>query len=189
MRIIAGTHRGRRLAPAPEGVRPTSDRVRESLFSILGPIEGARVLDAFAGTGALGIEAVSRGASELVAVDLAPRSIRTLQRNIDDLGFGDRARVRRGDARKVLPRLADEGRRFDLVFVDPPYDAQLVAPVLELIVAGNLLAEGGRVVVERAKRHDWPPVPGLRCDDERTYGDTVVQFLSASRQGASPAEA
>jgi 16S rRNA (guanine966-N2)-methyltransferase len=189
MRIIAGTHRGRRLAGAPEGVRPTSDRVRESMFSILGRVDDARVLDVFAGTGALGIEALSRGARDLVAIDRAQGSLRTLHRNLEDLGLADRARIVRSDARRALTRLAGERCVFDLVFVDPPYDAELVAPVLSLLVEQALLAVGARVVVERAKRHDWPPVPGLCCDDERSYGDTVVQFLSACRDEASPVEA
>lgn len=189
MRVIAGTHRGRRLQAAPPGVRPTSDRVRESLFAILGSVECLRVLDVFAGTGALGIEALSRGAETLVAIDRAQRSLATISRNLKDLDLADHARVMRGDASRVLPRLASEGLVFDLVFVDPPYDAELAGPVLEQLAAESLLSPAARVVVERATRHALPPVPGFECEDERTYGDTVVQFFSLLRPVEAPVEA
>lgn len=189
MRVISGTHRGRRLPAAPPGVRPTSDRVRESLFSILGPVQALRVLDVFAGTGALGIEALSRGAGSLVAIDRAQRSVTAISRNLKELGLEEQSQVVRGDARQVLPRLAAKGQVFDLVFVDPPYDAQLAGPILDDLATSGLLAGDARVVVERAKRHPLPPVPSLECDDERTYGDTVVQIFSMSRPEVAPAEA
>lgn len=190
MRIIAGTHRGRRLASAPEGVRPTSDRVRESIFSILGSVAEARVLDLFAGTGALGLEALSRGAASLVLVDKAQGSLRAIRRNLDEFDdLAARVRVMPGDAIRLIPRLAAEGRTFDLVFVDPPYAADLAEPVLERLASSGVLASGARVVLERSKRHDLPPISGLRADDERTYGETVIEFLTECRLSDSPAEA
>ncbi len=188
MRVIGGRLGGRRLRSVPRGVRPTSDRVRESLFSMLEPVEGARVLDVCAGSGALGIEAISRGASQLVAVERAAGSLKAIRANVQDLGLEDVVRVRGGDARQVLPRLGRDGERFDLVFFDPPYDAGLEAAVLECLVSGDLLADDVRVVVEGAKRHSLPAVPGLDLVDERVYGDTVLYFLSRADPVESAAE-
>jgi len=188
MRVIGGRLGGRRLRSVPRGVRPTSDRVRESLFSMLEPVEGARVLDVCAGSGALGIEAISRGASQLVAIERAAASLKAIRANVQDLGLEDVVRVRGGDARQVLPRLGRAGERFDLVFFDPPYDAGLEAAVLECLVSGDLLADDVRVVVEGAKRHSLPPVPGLNLVDQRVYGDTVLYFLSRADPVESAAE-
>jgi len=169
------------------GVRPTSDRVRESLFSILGCVEGSIVLDVCAGSGALGIEALSRGAAQVVAVERAGASVQAIRANTDDLGLEGQLRVAAGDARSVLRRLSKAGNRFDLVFFDPPYDAGLETEVLEALVSGELLAEDARVVVEGAKRHALRPVPGLDSFDERVYGDTVLHFLKRADAGASTA--
>jgi len=190
MRVIGGRLGGRRLRAVPRGVRPTSDRVREALFSILGSdaVEGARVLDVCAGSGALGLEALSRGATEVVAIDRSGAAQRTIRENATDLGVADCVRVLGGDARKVLPRLGRSGERFDLVFFDPPYDAGLEASVLECLTEGALLAVDARVVVEGAKRHSLPPAPGLVAEDERVYGDTVLYFLRRRDAPASPSE-
>lgn len=179
MRVIAGSLGGRRLRTVPRGVRPTTDRVRESLFAILGAVDGDRVLDVCAGCGGLGIEAISRGADSLLAVDRSGPSVKAIQGNLADLALEDRGRVMRGDARRVLQRLGRAGERFDLVFFDPPYDAGLEAEVLGALVDEDLLSERARVVVEGAKRHSLPPVPGLQLVDERGYGDTVLYFLTA----------
>ncbi|MBM4371893.1 MAG: RsmD family RNA methyltransferase, partial [Deltaproteobacteria bacterium] len=122
MRVIAGIYRGHPItAPAGPAVRPTADRVREALFSILGSrTEGATVLDLFCGTGALGIEALSRGAARAVFVDGSPRSLAALRRNLDRLGIAG-ARVLHGRVEEALPRVEREGERFGLVFLDPPY--------------------------------------------------------------------
>jgi 16S rRNA (guanine966-N2)-methyltransferase len=177
LRIIAGTLRGRTLTAPPSGVRPTSDRVRESLFSRLGDVEGCRVLDLFAGSGALGIEALSRGAESLVAVDRAGRSVAAIERNLERLGVDDQARVMRSEARGALKRLAAAGERFDLVFLDPPYDADAVVPALSALVESGVLGSEATVVVETAKRHPLEPVDGLVLRDQRTYGDTVLSWL------------
>ncbi len=175
MRVIAGTHRGRRLPTPPDGVRPTADRVREALFSRLGDPTGARVLDLFAGSGALGIEALSRGAESAVFVDQSRPVVRALERTIASLGLN--ATVRLSDARGAVRRLAKEGACFDLVFVDPPYATDQYARVLPELVLGNLLAPNATVVVESAKRHSLAPVAGLVTESERTYGDTTVRWL------------
>jgi 16S rRNA (guanine966-N2)-methyltransferase len=171
VRVIAGRWGGRRLAaPRGRGVRPTSDRVREALFSTLGPIEDARVLDLFAGSGALGIEALSRGASEATFVDSAAAAVRAVRENLE--GLGATAEVRRADARAFLRNARAAGRQYDLVFLDPPYrHAGLLGR--ELTVAlGPVLATDARVVSESDRRH--PLELSLGAVDERRYGDTLI---------------
>ncbi|HVP30478.1 MAG TPA: 16S rRNA (guanine(966)-N(2))-methyltransferase RsmD [Myxococcota bacterium] len=189
MRVIAGRFGGRRLrAPRGAGVRPTSERVREALFSALEPVEGARVLDLFAGTGALGIEALSRGASRAVFVESAHHALEVLRANLASLALGEtEARVCPGDARAALRRLAASGERFDLVFMDPPYAAGLLASVLQAVVQARILAAGARVVVESSRRHPVPAVEGLSPIDARRYGDTTLTQLAAA--GSPPVSA
>lgn len=169
MRIVAGTHGGRRLvAPKGRDVRPTSDRVREALFSILGErVAGARVLDLFAGTGALGLEALSRGAAAATFVDRDPATVRA---NLDALGLT--AEVHRRDALAYLRAAAGP---FDLVFLDPPYRAAagLAAGLADTLP--RVLAPGGLVVSESDRREplDLPPLETL---DERRYGDTLIRL-------------
>ena len=172
MRVVAGELGGRRLAaPKGGGVRPTADRVREALFSILGDVGGARVLDLFAGTGALAIEALSRGAAEatLVDTDTAPAT-----RNLAALGLEGRAEVVRADARAFLRR---ERGTFDLVFCDPPYRlADRLGPELDNSLP-DLLAVGALVITESAAREPLELTLPLR--DERRYGDTLIRIHAA----------
>ena len=168
MRVVAGTHKGRPLqAPRGRRTRPTADRVREALFSMLGDVEGASVLDLFAGSGALGIEAISRGAGPAVFVERDPRSVAAIKRNLDTLGI--EAEVRRQDALRFVG--AAEGR-FDLVLVDPPYDLadQLGGPLSRALP--GILAENARIVTESDKRA--PLELELPLERERTYGDTRI---------------
>jgi 16S rRNA (guanine966-N2)-methyltransferase len=168
VRVVAGEFRGRRLA-APRGARtrPTADRVREALFSMLGDVSGARVLDLYAGSGALGIEALSRGAGSAVFVERNARAAAVIERNLASLGLEQK--VVRDDAMRFLARA---GGTFDLVFCDPPYDSasRLGGPLAERLPA--LTSEDARIVTESDKR--WPlelPFPLLT---ERTYGDTRI---------------
>jgi 16S rRNA (guanine(966)-N(2))-methyltransferase RsmD len=148
--------------------------VRESLFTRLGDLDGARVLDLFAGSGALGIEALSRGAESLVCVERS-RSVRdVLQANLDALELADCSRVMAGDAIVAVGRLARAGDRFDLVLLDPPYAADAAGPVLAAIAKVELLAPHGVVVLERSRSHPLPDVTGLVPVDERRYGDTMI---------------
>jgi 16S rRNA (guanine966-N2)-methyltransferase len=169
VRVIAGAFKGRTLhAPRGKRTRPTADRVREALFSMLGPLDGARVLDLFAGSGALAIEALSRGAAEAVLVERDPRAVAAIERNLEPLGAA--ATVRRRDVLDYL-RDSDEGP-FDLVFADPPYDAasRLAAPLGEELP--KLVSEGARIVIESDKRKQLElALPLLR---ERSYGDTAI---------------
>ncbi len=173
MRVIAGTHGGRELV-APKGLatRPTSDRVREALFSILGDVRGARVLDLFAGSGALAIEAVSRGAGEATLVDTAPAALTAIRRNLKAVGI--EASVSRQPALRFLQRARTELRQYDLVFLDPPYRH---ASSLSKELTGALvpvLAPQARVVTESDRRH--PLELGLDLLDERRYGDTLIKI-------------
>lgn len=183
MRVIGGEFRSRILVPPPRGVRPTSDRIRESLFMRLGEVDGFRVLDLFAGTGSLGIEALSRGAAETVFVDRANASLRALKKNLENLGLAGRSRVMRGDVARVLPRLGEREETFDLVFLDPPYDDDVIVPTLQGIRRAGLLRPEAVVVVESAKRHALPAVEtlGFELIDERTAGDTRITRLEAAR--------
>lgn len=174
MRVVAGRLGGRRLvAPPGPATRPTSDRVREALFSVLGPaVEGARVLDLYAGSGALGIEALSRGAAAAVFVDRAPAAIAAIRANLDALGIeGD---VRRRHAREAVRAAAARQEAYDLVFLDPPYRraAELGRELSEALPA--VLAPGARVVSESDRRELLQLA--LPLTDERRYGDTVIRI-------------
>ncbi|MEM9176417.1 MAG: 16S rRNA (guanine(966)-N(2))-methyltransferase RsmD [Myxococcota bacterium] len=185
MRIISGHLRGRDLGRVPDGVRPTTDRVRESLFSSLGAIDGCVVLDLFAGTGALGLEAYSRGAERVVFVERSKRVARALQKRLAQLDLDEAATLRIvvADAKRAMKRLSGEtAGGFDLVFVDPPYvegGESERESALEALFGSGLLAEEGTVVVEGPTRHPLPPLPGIRVVDERRYGDTLLTWLTA----------
>jgi 16S rRNA (guanine(966)-N(2))-methyltransferase RsmD len=177
MRIVAGRWGGRRLtAPAGGATRPTSDRVREATFQRLGPLDGARVLDLFAGSGALALEALSRGAQHATLVDSAPAAIKAIRANLAALGLGDEAAdVRRQDARAFLRGARAAGQQYDLVLLDPPYRlaAALGRELSPLIAA--VLAPGGRVVSESDRRAPLDLEPDLPPTDERRYGDTLIR--------------
>jgi 16S rRNA (guanine966-N2)-methyltransferase len=177
MRVIAGSRRGATLtAPRGQATRPTSDRVREAVFSILGSVDGARVLDLFAGSGALAIEALSRGAAAATLVDSSPAAIAAIARNIQALGLV--AEVRRQRVGAFLEGARADARQYDLVFLDPPYrhtsglGAQLSAAL------GPVLAPAARVVAESDRRAPLGLEP-LVALDERRYGDTVIRFYHA----------
>jgi 16S rRNA (guanine966-N2)-methyltransferase len=174
MRVIAGTHRGRTLkAPPGESTRPTSDRVREALFSILGDrIREARVLDLFAGSGALGLEALSRGAERATFVDDDPKAIAAVKANLEALKAV--AEVRRGDALRFLSTASGRGAQYDLVFLDPPYRlAERLAPSLSEALPA-VLAPGAVAVAESDRRA--PLALDLQLQDERRYGDTLIRI-------------
>lgn len=159
-------------------MRPTADRVREALFARMADLEGVAVLDLYAGTGALGIEALSRGADNVVFVERAAASVAVLRRNLERLELTARARVLRDDVSRALRRLAREGRRFDLVLADPPYAASGVEDALSRLASGGILPPGGTLVVERGRRHPLAAIPGLVEVESRRYGDTVVVWLT-----------
>ena len=170
LRIVAGEFRGRRLqAPADSRVRPTADRVREAWFSILGPrVHGARVLDLFAGSGALGLEALSRGAARVDFVELNPASLQALKANIASLGVDDRVTVHRGEALRFAGRLLPDA--FDIVVADPPYTADLAE---RLVAVFRKVPFAGILAVEHRADHS------VGGDDTRRWGDTAVTFVHA----------
>jgi 16S rRNA (guanine(966)-N(2))-methyltransferase RsmD len=175
MRVIAGELGGRRLrAPRGAAPRPTSERVREALFSMLGELAGARVLDLFAGSGALGIEALSRGAAHATFVERAAPALAALRANIASLGLEDRATVRAGDAVSALRGAGP----YDLVFLDPPYaTAEALAGELSRALPA-VLAPGARVVSESDRR--TPAAIALPLARERRYGDTLIRIHETS---------
>jgi pantetheine-phosphate adenylyltransferase/16S rRNA (guanine(966)-N(2))-methyltransferase RsmD len=179
MRIIAGSARGIRLAPVPQGVRPTSDRVREAIFNSLGQFfNGGKALDLYAGTGALGIEALSRGCVRATFVEKNGKAARVIRQNLWRAGFEDKGVILRGDVADVLERLLSRRREFNLIFMDPPYriSPREIGDVLERLAV--LLAPGGRVVVEsgRTPAQTTETLKGA----SRRYGGTVVTFLEPS---------
>ena len=174
MRVIAGEFRSRRLLRPPPGVRPTSDRVREALFGSLGAVDGASVLDLYAGTGSLGIEALSRGAASAVFVDVSKRSVGVLKENLASLDLAARTRVMVLDTRVALRKLEEERRCFDLVFLDPPYGSVEVGEVVDTLAGAPILAGGGQVVVESATRETVVWNCGLDLRFERSYGETRI---------------
>jgi 16S rRNA (guanine966-N2)-methyltransferase len=170
VRIIAGTHRGQHIA-APKGreTRPTSDRVRENAFNLIGPVDGAEVLDLFAGSGAMGLEALSRGAAHATFVEKDRDACRVIDANLDKLGL--KAIVLPMDAVRALEQ---KRGRFDLVLCDPPYDydGRRLVPHLE-----GLLTDDGLLVWESSSREPAPQVPGLRERTTRTYGSARLTLL------------
>jgi 16S rRNA (guanine966-N2)-methyltransferase len=183
MRIIAGTLKGRILAPVKGRMRPTAAKVREAVFNILGAaVPGARVLDLFAGTGALGIEALSRGAAAAVFVEDHPQSLKVLRRNLEDLDLLDRSTVWPLPVAAAVKKLAGRGERFGLAFLDPPYGGGAAA-ALSVLAAPNLLLPGARVAVEHSRRETLPEAcGGLRRLTVRRYGDTRVTFYLAEER-------
>lgn len=177
MRVVAGDFGGRRLrAPAGRDTRPTSDRVREAMFSILGSVEGRNVIDVFGGSGALAIEALSRGAARATIVERAPRAVACIRANVADLGLQDRVRVVARDWRAALAAERRAGRWYGVCLVDPPYS--MVTDIMRTLPAavGEVLHPGAVVAIECATR--TAPVPleplGIASRTDRAYGDTTV---------------
>lgn len=183
MRVIAGSARGRRLhPPAGSRVRPTADRVKEALFSALssrfGSFEGLSVLDLFAGSGGLGIEALSRGVAETLFVDSHPESITLVRKNLTMTGLESAAALLLMDACKALKRVAADGRRFDIVLVDPPYaDKELSERVLKLLAELDLLSQSSIIAFETDSRSELSTPDNIRLVSRKVYGDTAVSFF------------
>jgi 16S rRNA (guanine966-N2)-methyltransferase len=196
MRIIGGKFRGKRLAgPGAAGggdahLRPTSDRVRESLFNLLAhgdygdpaPPEGRRVLDLFAGTGALGLEALSRGAARVLFIDDLAVSRALMRENVDTLGVIGQVKIWRRDATRLGPV---RGEPFDLIFADPPYGKGQGALALASAWQGGWIAPGAIIVLEHAAAEDVPAADWLHLADQRRYGDTMLTIF---RAGDAPAD-
>src|SRR5579872_6366374 len=174
LRVGGGEARGRRLK-APKNIRPTMGLVKQAIFNMIGPeIEGAAVLDLFAGSGAIGIEALSRGASNVTFVDRQPRGLAILRQNLDALGLKDRAQVVRGDVVRWLETSHDAVRSAGFVFLDPPYEDAVLDRALKALdrAGGDAI-----VLAEHSRRQQLPALVRLRVDRQRRYGDTMVSVL------------
>ena len=191
MRIVAGRFKGRALvAPADARLRPTSDKVRQAIFNILehsdfkgavagaAGLEGARVIDLFAGTGALGLEALSRGARYCLFVEEAAESRALIRENVEALALTGASKIWRRDATQLGPMAAGSGGPFELAFLDPPYRKDLVGAALAALRDGNWLSANALVVVETAQDESVPSTDGFAALDSRVYGDTRVAFLA-----------
>ncbi len=181
MRIVGGSLGGRVLkAPAGRDTRPTSEKVREALFNILGSVEGDHILDLFAGSGALGIEALSRGAARVTFVDGGKPALTAVRANLAQLGLTDRAEVIAGDAVANAARLVP-GTPWRVVFVDPPYASELASKAV-LALPRTHLAPNAVIVIEHDRRNVPPDALGsLLRTDQRRYGDTLVSFFEVPR--------
>ena len=191
MRIISGTARGRTIvAPAGDGTRPTQDKVRESLFNIIRwDVMEARILDLFAGTGALSLESLSRGAQSAVLVDTDRAACEAIRKNIAACRMEDKARLIVRDYRQAMDQLAREGEVFDVVFLDPPYRMENTGEMCAALYDKGLLAKQFLLVVEH--KRGLAPLVDERFEafDQRDYGDTQITFIrSAERDQADEAE-
>lgn len=189
MRIISGSARGRRLLPPKnERIRPTADRVKESLFNILtvmmGTFADRRVLDIFAGTGNLGIEALSRGAADALFIDENREAVALVRKNLALAGFVERGKVIQKEALSALRSLDNGASTYGLVFLDPPYQQGLSGEVMTVLAASSLIDDSSVVVVETAARETLPDTFGrLREIDRRVYGDTALAFFMLEKTG------
>lgn len=184
MRIIGGRAKGRRIAVPPGyTVRPTSDRIKEALFNILGPLEGQTFLDLYAGTGSVGLEALSRGARQVVFVERIPSLVAALKRNLEVFGFSGGYEIIASDIGPAFSRMVEKGLQFDVIFADPPYRKGQIARTVDLLnFHVSLLAPGGVAILQCAREE--PLViegdQGMTLVDERKYGDTLLSFMRHS---------
>ena len=186
MRIISGAFKGRSIvAPQGQGTRPTGDKARQAVFNILEhagwapSLAGARVLDLFAGSGALGLEALSRGAGFCIFVETDADARGAIRDNVEAFGQFGKARIHRRDATNLGPMPAADGAPFDLVFLDPPYAKGLGEQALASLLTGGWLTAGALIVFERGADEADPVIPGYEALDARDYGATRVHFLRA----------
>jgi len=181
MRIISGTSKGRRLV-TPKGLalRPTSDRVKESIFNILGEeVEGKSVLDLFAGTGSLGIEALSRGAKKVLFVEKGRQAIRLIQKNLLQCGMAGQSEIIPKDVNRAIGILDQRGESFDLILMDPPYVKGLIQKTLLKLQSHRIHRDDSILVIEHDRREPLPKtIEGWNLIRERAIGDTVISFLT-----------
>jgi 16S rRNA (guanine966-N2)-methyltransferase len=176
LRVSGGEARGRRLK-TPKNIRPTQGLVKQAIFNMVGPdIEGADVLDLFAGSGALGIEALSRGAATVTFVDRQPRGLDILRQNLDVLGLKERAKVIRSDVVRWLEASPDAIKGAGFVFLDPPYEDVVLDRALKIL---DREVEGATVMAEHSRRQELPQLSRLTVDRQRRYGDTIVTVFRA----------
>lgn len=182
MRIIAGTCKGRHIKPVPGmSTRPTTDKVREAIYNMVGPFfEGGRALDLYGGSGALGIEALSRGVDTCIFVDRDSKAIETIKWNLEQTGFQDSSEVFRNDSKRALKALLKRELTFSLVLLDPPYHKEKIVEDLEKLSSYRLLTEDATIVVEHLKEVDLPDeLANLTCTRRETYsGKTTISIYT-----------
>lgn len=173
MRIIAGSRRGHKLFEFDgDDIRPTTDRVKESVFNIISPfVNEAKVLDLFCGSGALSLEAISRGAESAVCVDIDKRSVALAEKNTKSLRFDDMVRFVNTDAKSYIKNTKD---KFDIIFLDPPYNKGFIAPVIEEIIKNDILAEDGIIMLESDDTDEHGEFDALNIYRQRKYGRTYI---------------
>ena len=184
MRVIAGSAR-RLLLKAPDvmDTRPTADRVKESLFNMLNPdLYGCAFLDLFSGSGAIGIEALSRGAQRAVLVDASMECAGIIKQNLEVTKLGENAEIINEDVYAAIERLGRRGDKFDIIFMDPPYAAGYYVPVMEAIKKADILAAEGYIVAESAKGVDFTAAEGFKIFKERKCGPAVMNFLNLEEE-------
>ena len=181
MRVIAGKYKGRTLfSPKDQAIRPTTDRIKENVFNLLqGRVAGAAFLDLFGGSGAMTIEALSRGAAEAVTVDASRDSADLIKRNFQKVGVGREAQLIELPYDVAIKRLAS--RKFDLIYLDPPYKAPFIEDIFERIAETDLLREGGVAVYEHATEITFLPPEGWERSDSRKYGSVTIEILTLKR--------
>ncbi|MCX8116532.1 MAG: 16S rRNA (guanine(966)-N(2))-methyltransferase RsmD [Desulfobacterota bacterium] len=179
MRVISGSSKGRRLvAPRGQGLRPTSDRVKECLFNLIGEVEGRVVLDLFAGTGSLGIEALSRGAKRAVFVERAREALRRMKQNLSQCGMEDRAEILPKEVGRAIGLLGRRGETFDLILMDPPYEEGWIRHTFEKLKRHPIHRSGALLVIEHSRREPLPEeTGGWGLLKQREVGDTVISIL------------
>jgi len=185
MRVIAGIAKGKKLyAPKGVDVRPTSDRVKESIFNIIGQrVIDLRVLDLFAGTGNLGIEALSRGAEIAYFVDSKQEAIRLINKNLEATGFLENAVVIRADVDNAIKRLSRDGLKFDLIFLDPPYRISVsFLDAILYMLASDILIDNGLLVLEHSAKNEPRVIDSIEIESTRIYGDTAVTFYKKGQK-------
>lgn len=181
MRVISGRAKGHRLtAPRSNRVRPALDKVKEAIFNILCDVTDEKVLDLFAGCGSVGIEALSRGAALVVFVEEWGPAVNAIKKNLAHCKLTDGARVMKSAVSGAIRKLDSNGQLFDLIFVDPPYEKNLVNPTLKLIANSSIIHENSLIVVEHHPKEPIIEHPSLTLTDSRKYGQTRISFLKRS---------
>ncbi|MBU4485063.1 16S rRNA (guanine(966)-N(2))-methyltransferase RsmD [bacterium] len=178
MRVIAGKAKGRRLCgPKSDATRPALDSVKEAIFNILFDVEGTRVLDIFAGTGSIGIEALSRGAKSAVFIENSSEAVKIIKKNLDLCSFSELSSILCKKAEVAIKILSKSSQSFDLIFVDPPYNKDLVNETLSQLSKSTLLNNEAIIVVEHHPNEPIDAIDGLNLYDQRKYGQTLISFL------------
>lgn len=185
MRVIGGDARGKHIySPKKSQTRPTSDGIKESLFNILHTLSGKSFLDLFAGSGNVGLEALSRGAAKVVFVEKNAVMVNALKRNIRELGFNDKCKVLVTEVGKGIRQLQRNGDRFDFLFADPPYERGFIREIVQCLGEGNVISQDGVLIIQHSKRED---VLGQHMGNfvligQRRYGDTILSFFKITRR-------